>query len=129
MDFIQLQIIRYFINIFNPDQKDLKQVIKYSDKLNFKGDFQASVGDASNLKVPDNSVDGIICISVIEHIVNDGDIDFMKEAERALKPGGFLAITFPVSKEFRTEYKSEDIYGLNHNSVEGKYFFQTSLRQ
>ena len=48
----------------------------------------------------------------------------MKEAERVLKPGGFLAITFPVSKKFKTEYKSDDIYGLNYNRTEGRYFFQ-----
>ena len=115
------QILYKYIN---PDKKDLKQVIKYSKKLNFRGDFQASTGNALNLQVPDNSVDGIISISVIEHIANDGDIDFMKEAERVLKPSGFLAITFPVSKDFKIEYKSDDIYGLNYKRIGDKYFFQ-----
>jgi SAM-dependent methyltransferase len=111
-------------NYINPDKKDLDHVKNISQRINLKGNYTTSPGNALKIEASDNSLDGIISISVIEHIIDDGDTLFIKEAERVLKPGGFLALTFPVSNKFEIEYREEDIYGLNHKKRNGKYFFQ-----
>lgn len=44
--------------------------------------------NASTLKYPDNELDGVFSISVIEHIDGAGDSEAMKELARVLRPGG-----------------------------------------
>lgn len=111
-------------NYINADKKDLARVKQLSKNLDFKGHFNASLGNALSLPAGENSIDRIVSISVIEHISENGDSEFIKEALRVLKPGGFLILTFPVSKEFEIQYRDKDIYGLNHEKINNKYFFQ-----
>lgn len=108
----------------NADKQDLDRVLKFSENLYFKGDYKASTGNAISLLFNDNSIDGIISISVIEHINDNGDTEFIKEAYRILKPGGFLILTFPVSKKFEIQYREKDVYGLKYEKINNKYFFQ-----
>lgn len=51
------------------------------------------VGDIHDLPLPDNSVDGIICYAVLEHVHNP--IKAMEELYRVLKPGGKLFVYVP----------------------------------
>ena len=52
------------------------------------------VADALNLPFPDNSFDKIYSIAVLHHIPStEFRLQFLKEAKRVLKPGGFLIIT------------------------------------
>lgn len=51
------------------------------------------VGDIHDLPLPDNSVDGIVCFAVLEHVHNP--IRAMEEMRRVLKPGGKLFIYVP----------------------------------
>ena len=59
------------------------------------------VGDIHALPFPDNSVDAIICISVLEH-VEDPALAF-KEMYRALKPGGYCFIYVPFLYYYHAE--------------------------
>jgi SAM-dependent methyltransferase len=68
--------------------------------------------------------DRIVSISVIEHVSNNDDSEVMREMWRVLKPGGLLILTFPVKKIYEEEFISKDIYNLNHEETEGKFFFQ-----
>jgi ubiquinone/menaquinone biosynthesis C-methylase UbiE len=51
-------------------------------------------GDARDTKLPDQSFDGILCISVLEHIPHWERA--VTEFVRLLRPGGFLILTFDV---------------------------------
>ncbi len=49
--------------------------------------------DLASSKLPDNSYDGIVSVEVIEHV--DKDEDFVRNAARIVKPGGFILLTTP----------------------------------
>lgn len=51
------------------------------------------VGDIHDLPLPDNSVDAIICISVLEHVEEPHRA--VAEMYRVLKPGGYCYIDVP----------------------------------
>ncbi|MGD9573711.1 MAG: class I SAM-dependent methyltransferase [Thermoleophilia bacterium] len=55
------------------------------------------VEDARSLGLPDASVDAIACVSVIEHVVGDGDAAAMAEMWRVLRPGGVVHLTTNVA--------------------------------
>lgn len=58
------------------------------------GSVTAKVIDGSRLPYADNSVDGIYCISVLEHIPNFEKA--VAEMCRVLRPGGVLLLTFDI---------------------------------
>ena len=72
----------------------------YVEKANYKildpvADYAPDiVGDIHNLSLPDNSVDAILCIAVLEHIEDPRRA--MREMLRVIKPGGkvFLYVPF-----------------------------------
>jgi ubiquinone/menaquinone biosynthesis C-methylase UbiE len=99
-------------------------VISLSRKLNFKANYSAKEVDALNLPYENNFFDKIVCISVIEHIKDEGDSAALKEMWRVLKPEGLLIITFPIKKKFEVEYKNKDEYQQNVEKKLDKYFFQ-----
>ncbi len=51
------------------------------------------VGDIHDLPLSDNSVDGLVCFAVLEHVHNP--IRAMEEMRRVLKPGGKLFLYVP----------------------------------
>lgn len=51
------------------------------------------VGDVHELPLPDNSVDAILCIALLEHV--EEPLRAMHEIHRVLKPGGYLFIYVP----------------------------------
>lgn len=52
------------------------------------------VGPQNTLELPDNSVDVVICLSVLHHIANAGFA--VSEMARVLKPGGLLLLREPT---------------------------------
>ncbi len=65
-------------------------------------------GDILNLPFPDESVESLSCLHVIEHIGlgrygdpldPDGSIKAAKELSRILKPNGYLYISVPIGRE------------------------------
>jgi SAM-dependent methyltransferase len=69
--------------------------------------------DAIKLTFDDEKFFRISCISVIEHIPDDGDIMAVKEISRVLAPGGKLVITFPYGK-----------WGEKRSFLHGTTFYQ-----
>lgn len=64
---------------------------KILDKVaDYKPDI---VGDIHNLPFPDNSIDAIICIAVLEHVEEPQQA--VREIYRVLKPGGYAYIYAP----------------------------------
>jgi ubiquinone/menaquinone biosynthesis C-methylase UbiE len=108
----------------NPDKNDLQNVKSLANKIKFSRNHLIDCLDAKKMGYPDNNFDRIISISVIEHVSNNNDSEVMREMWRVLKPGGLLILTFPVKKEYQEEFISKDIYNLNQEETEGKFFFQ-----
>ena len=81
-------------------QEYLPQVsYKVLDKV---GDFQPDiVGDIHDLPFADNSVDAIICSSVLEHVENP--IRAVEEIYRVLKPGGYAYFYAPFIFYYHAE--------------------------
>ncbi len=71
------------------------------------------VADAANLPFENNSVDGIICESLLEHVVDADAV--IKEIKRVLKPGGWLYISVPFMLSFHSapmDYRRWTAVGL-----------------
>ncbi len=63
--------------------------IKRASMLGMKN-FVGKVGNATNLKFKDNSIENILCCSTLDHVPNP--IKALKEMERAVKKGGCIFI-------------------------------------
>ena len=63
--------------------------------------FYVNVQDAAATSFQDGLFDLILNISAVEHFPGDGDIEFVKEANRILKPGGRLFLSFGIGEEYR----------------------------
>ena len=80
-------------------QKWLSPYRTYFDKVDYKTfDYDARsgadvVGDIHNIPLPEASVDGIICHSVLEHVADP--MQATREMYRILKPGGALFLHVP----------------------------------
>lgn len=59
------------------------------------------VGDVHKLPLPDESVDAIICIALLEHVENP--LLAMDEMYRVLKPGGYIYIYVPFLYYYHPE--------------------------
>ena len=63
--------------------------------------------DITNLAVPDNTFDAIICMHVLEHIPDDRRA--MGELFRVLKPGGWAILQVPMDLKRQETYENPDI--------------------
>jgi glycosyltransferase involved in cell wall biosynthesis/SAM-dependent methyltransferase len=73
--------------------------------------LRLEVDDATALSFPPESFERCACISVIEHIPDDGDTRAMREMWRVLKPGGVLHLTTNVALSPRDVYVDKAVYG------------------
>lgn len=85
----------------NADYKILDKVADYNPDI---------VGDIHNLPFKDNSIDSILCISVLEHVEEPSKA--VKEIYRSLKPGGccFMQVPFifyyhPMAGYYKDYYR------------------------
>lgn len=93
-----------------------RKFIKENKNLKFK------LEDATELSFPDNTFDMTYSISVIEHIYEKYS-EAISEMIRVTKKGGYIYLTFPISKEHKEEWLDEKIYSKQKSSGE-KNFFQ-----
>jgi SAM-dependent methyltransferase len=84
------------------------------------------VQDARALEEDDESFDGVLCVSVIEHVVGDGDREAMAEMWRVLRPGGTLLLTTNVAAARRELSVGTRIYGEASAEADdsGRVFFE-----
>ena len=68
------------------------------------------VADARALPFPDASFDGVVCVSVIEHVAGDGDAVAMAEMRRVLRPGGVLHLTTNVAARAGEVHTARPVY-------------------
>ncbi len=108
----------------NPDKREIDHIEHIRKYISLRSRYSANIADATNLPYRDNSVDDIISISVIEHINGLGDSAAMAEMWRILKPGGKMILTFPIKRTYEEEFRDDNVFGLNVDQKNGKYFFQ-----
>ena len=84
--------------------------------------FTPEFQDARSLSYPSNYFDLVYSVSVLEHIVGDGDSTAIKEVERVLRPGGTAIIEVPFAiKEYET-YLNNDVYERKY--IQKPIFYQ-----
>jgi SAM-dependent methyltransferase len=83
------------------------------------------VEDARELSFPDESFDGCLCVSVVEHVPEDGDERVMAEIWRVLRPGGVLHLTTNIAAAPTQIEIDRRIYGEASVEMEhGRVFFE-----
>lgn len=75
-------------------------------------DLDLRVADARALPFTDGSFDTIACVSVIEHVVGDGDATAMAEMWRVLRPGGVMHLTTNVAPRAGEVRTPRAVYGV-----------------
>jgi len=84
--------------------------------------LNVSVQDVRNLTFLNDSFDGCWSIGVIEHFW-DGYEDILKEANRILRPGGYLFLIFPFMSPLRKLKASFGLYeGYNNSMMTGSFY-------
>lgn len=92
----------------------------------FFPNLQLSVQDVKNMNFPDNYFDGYWSLGVIEHFWNGYD-DIVKEAQRVIKPGGYLFLTFPVMSPLRRLKARLGYYKTVDHTIEPDNFYEFAL--
>lgn len=86
------------------------------------------VGDIHELPLEDNSVDAIICVSILEHVEDPWKA--MREMYRVLKPGGYLYLYVPFLFYYHPEKGYyEDFFRFTRDGVKllAKDFTKTEI--
>jgi SAM-dependent methyltransferase len=84
--------------------------------------LRLEVADATDLPYDDASFDTCLCVSVIEHIPEDGTA--MAELWRVLRPGGVLHLTTDIAEVARDVLVDGDVYGEASPAVGDRVFFE-----
>jgi SAM-dependent methyltransferase len=108
----------------NLNRVELDQIQALEKHVNHGSRYLMALEDATHLPYHDHTFDDIISISVIEHINGWGDGSAVAEMWRTLKPGGSLILTFPIKRAYEEEFRDDNVFGLNVDQKNGKYFFQ-----
>ena len=69
------------------------------DNLSFR------VGSISDIPEENSSLDAIVSFETIEHVPEELQWDFIREAKRVLKDEGFLVISTPNKKEYSDSFQ------------------------
>jgi SAM-dependent methyltransferase len=81
------------------------------------------VGDGRSLSYGDATFDHAYSLSVLEHIVEPGDEQALRELARVVKPGGRVFLTLPYGIEEREDWRDAPTY-VDHGGDGGRFFFQ-----
>ena len=83
------------------------------------------VDDARALSFPDESFDGCLCVSVIEHVPGDDDATVMAQMWRVLRPGGTVVLTTNVARDPFESYIDDRRYAeASEATDDGRVFFE-----
>lgn len=110
------------IEMINPDGRDLDQTRRIAAATGIKLGFIKS--DVRILLDRPRAYDAVWAISVLEHVNGEyDDSEAIGWMYGSLRPGGVMALTVPVDRQFRDEFRDTDPYGLV-DQVDGRVFFQ-----
>lgn len=115
------------ITFINPDKEDLEQTREYLNSYYSKNnDILSFCTLITDLDKFDNNkkYDLITCISVIEHIDIDLEVESLKSIWTKLENNGHLLVTVPCAKEGFEEYYNTNMYNLYNKTDNGYHFFQ-----
>lgn len=99
-----LRVLKEKNNRYEPANEWIRPLIK---KVSYKimdpvADYSPDiVGDIHHMPFPDDSLDAIICLAVLEHVQNP--ILAVQEMYRTLKPGGYAFIYVPFLYYYHAE--------------------------
>jgi predicted SAM-dependent methyltransferase len=107
------------------DDKGLTDTMFYASSTG-QNTLHVVINDVRNLPFPDQCIDKVFSISVLEHVfpARGGDMHALKEIARVLRPSGIAVVTLPFSKHYCEEYRSEDIYERKRGNDDEKIFYQ-----
>lgn len=89
-------------------------------------ELNLSIQDVRNLGFPSNFFDGYWSLGVIEHFW-DGYEEILKEAERVIKPRGYLFLSFPYMSPLRALKAKLGLYRILEEKVGKSNFYQFIL--
>lgn len=110
--------------IINPDKEDLAITQHILSDFAESGRIHYHNNRIEELDIQESSIDTITCISVLEHIPDEGDFYALKKIWGALKPGGKFLVSVPCSRERFEEYLNVNQYGLSRPNKDNMYFGQ-----
>jgi SAM-dependent methyltransferase len=80
------------------------------------------VADGRSLPFADASFDRAYSISVVEHIVDEGDERALAELARVVRPGGRILLTVPYAETYSEDWRDRPVYG--DDAEASRYFFE-----
>jgi len=106
-------------------ERAVRQGEVYGRSLNPKGTghLLAEIQDGRRLTHQDRSFDAVVCVSVLEHIPDDGDSATMKEFIRVVRPGGCIVATTPFAPAYGETFVARTVYDRQRVG-EGLVFFE-----
>lgn len=110
--------------LVNPDPKDLALTRELIEACNFNNRCKLYNCCVDDLNFEIESFDTITCISVIEHIPQEGDLQAVKKMWSLLRRGGRLLLSVPCAKEAFEEFINFNEYGLLEPDKDGFVFGQ-----
>jgi SAM-dependent methyltransferase len=80
--------------------------------LDGKGPYRvhSEVQDGRALTYADRSFDAAYCVSVLEHIPDNGDSRAIRELVRVVRPGGVIVVTVPFDRGYRETFVKGPVY-------------------
>lgn len=109
-------------DFLNPDEKDLQRTIHLADGLGLSGQCRFFPHRVDALEAAQESYDLVVCMSVLEHIVDDADA--LRSMWARVAPGGRLLLSVPCAARAVEEYTDLDEYGLLDADDRGFVFWQ-----
>ncbi len=105
-DLLHIAPEKYLYKIFTKNPKiNYYPIDKFTEGYNYPSKTKEM--DVTALSFDDNSMNGIICLHVLEHV--NEDIKALKELYRVLKQNGWAIIQVPFDKSRNTTYEDFSI--------------------
>ena len=114
------------IRIINPDPSDIAETKNLFGRWRvLTPSVEIQCQYASDINDEPESFDLVYSISVVEHVLDDQERDFLLSLWNLVKPGGSLVLTVPVAAQHQEEYRRSDTYSLGYpRNSRGDVFFQ-----
>ncbi len=94
-----------------------REAVENASKKYVRSNLKYAVGDVAKIPLEDSSVDVIVSFETIEHVDEDKQKKFLKEAKRILKDDGLLVVSTPNKELYSDKYNY-------HNEFHIKEFYK-----